>query len=152
MAKAKVTKGKPAKKRGRPAKVKAKAAPVKVVAAPKAEKPAKRRGRPPGSRSKAKVAKVKVAKVKTKKVKKALVMYPHSDKHPAQTQLIDEDVTVGRWTQVKHSGAIPDDVRRGLVRRVSLLQRAVKEARERANMFEVEERRIGEKLFGYIMG
>jgi len=90
--------------------------------------------------------------VKTKKVKKALVMYPATDKHPAQTQLIDEDMTIGHWTSIKHSGAIPDDVRRGLVRRVSLLQRAVKEARERANMFEVEERRIGEKLFGYIMG
>jgi len=93
-----------------------------------------------------------VETIKTKKVKKAIVLYPHSDKHPAQTQLIDDDVTVGTWTMVKHSGAIPDDARRGLVRRVAILQKAVKEARERANMFEVEERRIGEKLLGYLLG
>jgi len=90
--------------------------------------------------------------IKTKKVKKAIVLYPATDKHPAQTQLIDEDVTVGSWTTIKHSGAIPEDQRRGLVRRVAALQKAVKEARERANMFEVEERRIGEKFFGYILG
>lgn len=93
-----------------------------------------------------------VQTIKTKKVKKALVLYPATDKHPAQTQLIDEDITVGSWTTVKHSGAIPDDQRRGLVRRVAVLQKAVKEARERANLQEVEERKIGEKLFGFIMG
>lgn len=93
-----------------------------------------------------------VQTVKTKKVKKAIVLYPATDKHPAQTQLIDEDVIVGHWTTIKHSGAIPDEQRRGLVRRVAVLQKAVKEARERANLHEVEERRIGDKLFGYIMG
>lgn len=93
-----------------------------------------------------------VKKVKTKKVKQPIVLYPATVEHPAQTQLIDEDVTIGHWTEVKHSGAIPDDQRRGLVRRVAILQKAVKEARERANMFEVEERRIAEKLFGFILG
>jgi hypothetical protein len=93
-----------------------------------------------------------VQTIKTKKVKKAIVLYPHSDKHPAQTQLIDDDVVVGTWTAIKHSGAVPDDQRRGLVRRVSMLQKAVKEARERANMHEVDERKIGAKLFSFIMG
>ena len=74
--------------------------------------------------------------IKTKKVKKAIVLYPATPEHPAQTQLIDEDVVVGTWMQVKQSGAIKDDVRRALVRRCEVLQRAVKQARERANMAE----------------
>jgi hypothetical protein len=38
---------------------------------------------------------------RTKKVQKPLVMYPATDKHPAQTQLIVEDVSVGTWEAVR---------------------------------------------------
>jgi hypothetical protein len=35
------------------------------------------------------------------------VLYDATEHHPAQTQLISEDVIVGWWETVKHSGAIP---------------------------------------------
>jgi hypothetical protein len=43
----------------------------------------------------------------TAKVQKAIVLYDATDKHPAQTQLITQDVIVGEWTTVKYSGAVP---------------------------------------------
>lgn len=88
--------------------------------------------------------------VKTKKQKKAIVMYPHSAEHPAQTQLIDDDIIVGTWTMIKHSGAIPNDKRQALVRKVETLQKAVKQAREEANMAEVAELRMGDTVFSYL--
>lgn len=93
-----------------------------------------------------------VETIRTKKVKKGIVLYPHSDKHPAQTQLIDEDITAGIWTQINLSGAIPTDERRKLLDRVDTLSKAVKEARERANLVEVEERKMGDTVFNFIFG
>lgn len=93
-----------------------------------------------------------VETIKTKKVKKAIVLYPHSDKHPAQTQLIDDDVTVGVWTTIHQSGAIPADERRKVLDRVEKLLKFVKEARERANLVEVEDRKMADVVFDFILG
>src|SRR5262249_18343059 len=41
---------------------------------------------------------------RTKKVQKPIVLYDATPEHPAQAQLITEDVTVGHWNTVKHSG------------------------------------------------
>lgn len=87
---------------------------------------------------------------RTKKVQKALVMYPATDKHPAQTQLITEDETVGTWELTKHSGAVPADSRQTLLFRIEKLQAAVKYARENANMTEAPEVEVGKKLFDWI--
>lgn len=88
--------------------------------------------------------------VKTKKIKRALVLFPATQEHPAQTQLIDEDVIAGTWTTIKHSGAIPDDRRREVLKRIEQLSKAVKEARERANMLECDEKKIADTVFGYL--
>lgn len=90
--------------------------------------------------------------VKTAKIQKPLVLFPATDKHPAQTQLITVDETVGHWTLVKHSGAIPNDTRKKLLARCEALQDAVKDARERANMAEVEERKMADPLFRFLFG
>lgn len=70
---------------------------------------------------------------RTKKVQRPLVMYPATDKHPAQTQLITEDVLVGYWQQVKQSGAIEKTKKQLLLERVVKLLQAVMQAREQAN-------------------
>lgn len=87
----------------------------------------------------------------TKKVQKPLVLYPATDKHPAQTQLITEDVTVGVWEQTKFSGAIPKPEKEGLLEKVEKVLAAVKYAREAANQAEAPRVKAGENILGFIL-
>lgn len=89
--------------------------------------------------------------IKTKKVQKALVMYPHSDKHPAQTQLITEDETVGSWETVKVSGAFVPANKKKLLAKIDRLADAVKAAREAANMVTAVEPNIGNVLVDWLV-
>lgn len=90
--------------------------------------------------------------IKTKKVQKALVLHPGTEKHPPQTQLITDDVTVGNWDQTKFSGAMPAPERARLLSRVERLQQAVKFAREEANGQSAPAQDMGSKVFGYLLG
>lgn len=87
---------------------------------------------------------------RTRKVQKPIVLYPHSDRHPAQTQMITEDVIDGYWTKKKFSGAIPPAHKQVLIERVEVLIEAVKHAREKANDVDVADVRIGQSVFGYL--
>jgi len=90
---------------------------------------------------------------RTRKVQKPIVLYPATPEHPAQTQLITEDVIAGFWSQVKQSGAMPKPDKQALATRVEKLLQAVKQAREAANsMDEVETPRVGDVFYGYIFG
>lgn len=89
---------------------------------------------------------------RTAKLQKPIVLYPATEQHPAQTQLITEDVLVGYWTTVKFSGAIPKPEKRRLVEKIETLSDAVKFAREQANSQDVEDKKVGEKILGYIFG
>ena len=91
---------------------------------------------------------------RSQKVQRAIVCYPATEQHPAQTQLVSEDVLVGYWNNVKHSGALPAPEKRALLQRTEELLKAVKEAREAANMVDApsDSLQIGEKIFGYITG
>lgn len=90
---------------------------------------------------------------RTKKVQKPLVMYPATDKHPAQTQLVTEDVIAGFWNLVKHSGAMPKPEKMELLEKIEKLLKAIKEAREGANMCdEVTVPKAGTAIFGYLLG
>lgn len=86
---------------------------------------------------------------RTKKVQKGIVLYPATEEHPAQTQLITDDQIVGYVTTVKRSGAIPRETKRNLQRRVERLSNAVKSAREEANTREVV-RQDASKLLDYV--
>ena len=89
---------------------------------------------------------------RTKKLQKAIVMYPATDKHAAQTQLITEDVLVGFWTTVKQSGAMPKPDRQALVERIEKVLKAVKEAREAANSIdEASTPDVGSSIFSYLL-
>lgn len=89
---------------------------------------------------------------RTEKKQKPLVLFPATDKHPAQTQLITEDIVVGNWQTVRHSGAIPAPEKKAIVARVEKLMHAVKSALEQANMVAVEDQKTGDAVFGFIFG
>lgn len=90
---------------------------------------------------------------RTKKTQRPIVLYDATEKHPAQTQLITDDVIVGFWTMVKQSGALPKPEKMKLAARVEKLLDAVKAARERANSSAVAEKPgIGSRVFGYLFG
>jgi hypothetical protein len=89
---------------------------------------------------------------RTRKVQRPLVLYPATAEHPAQTQIVTEDVIAGFWSQVKHSGAMPKPEKEALAERVEALLQAVKAAREEANARdEVAAPQVGAAVFGYLM-
>lgn len=88
---------------------------------------------------------------RSRKVQRPLVLYPATPEHPAQTQIVSEDVLAGVWNQTKQSGAFPKTAKEGMAGRVEKLLQAVKQAREEAN--GVEERGspdVGTVLFKYL--
>lgn len=88
---------------------------------------------------------------RTKKIQRPLVLYPATPEHPAQTQLITEDVIAGYWESVKQSGALPYPSKQKLAARVESLLRAVKEARELANTEEeVATQGVATRLLDYL--
>jgi hypothetical protein len=89
---------------------------------------------------------------RTKKVPRNHVKAEATDKHPAQVEVYYEDITVGYWTTVKFSGALPAKRVNEILDRVSALQTAVKFAREEANNTEVADQRVGAAVFGYLFG
>jgi hypothetical protein len=93
-----------------------------------------------------------VQTVRTKKIPRNHVKAEATEKHPAQVEVYYEDVTVGYWRTVKFSGALPAKRVNELLGRVEHLQEAVKFAREAANDMEVDEQKVGERIFSYIFG
>jgi hypothetical protein len=87
---------------------------------------------------------------KTKKLQKPIVLYNATTEHPAQTQLITEDVVVGYWTTTKFSGAIPRAKKKALLERITLLLDAVKFSREHANAIEAMEPKVGRKILDFV--
>ena len=90
---------------------------------------------------------------RTKKVQRPLVLYDATKEHPAQTQLVAEDIVAGYWNTVKHSAAMPAPQKAAMAERVEKLLRAVKEAREVANSLEeVTAPKVGDAILGYVFG
>jgi hypothetical protein len=89
---------------------------------------------------------------RTKKVQRPIVLYDATEHHPAQTQLITEDMVVGHWNTVKFSGGIPMPKKKAILERIEKLSGAVKFAREAANGLEVEHKHTGKEVFDYLFG
>lgn len=87
---------------------------------------------------------------RTRKVAKPLVLYPATPEHPAQTQVIHEDIPVGVYEAVKLSGAATESERQTLLKRIEVAQRAVKFAREKANTVDAPKQEAGEALLAWI--
>lgn len=88
---------------------------------------------------------------RTKKVQKPIVLFPATPEHPAQTQLIAEDVIIGWWDTTNFSGALPAPRKATLLERIDKVLRGVKYAREQANSIEVQNVNVGDAVFGYIL-
>ena len=89
--------------------------------------------------------------VKTQKVIEPIVKYDATKEHPAQTELISKDKTIGHWSTIHTSGALTKTHRNTIITRIEKLQDAVKVAREEANSHEVTmQELVGEVVLGYI--
>lgn len=88
---------------------------------------------------------------KTKKVPQVLVRYPATDKHPAQTEVINNDEIVGEWTTTKLSGTMPRARRDELLERINVLIDAIKYAVEEANQHEVAQQTVGKLIFAQLL-
>lgn len=91
-----------------------------------------------------------VLTMRAKKTKRPLIMSPATDKHPAQTQLIEEEIQTHKIETIKTSGALPLATKTELLRRASTLLEEIKKARQRANQTTVEQQQLGAKIFDYI--
>lgn len=90
--------------------------------------------------------------LRTRKVPKVIVLHEPTKEHPAQTQLITEDIVVGTYDTVKFSGAIPQEQKTAMLKRVLALQEALVTAREEANATDVEQQKEGGNIFDFIFG
>ncbi len=94
-----------------------------------------------------------VRKTRTRKQQTPLVLYPATPEHPAQTQLISEDVPTGTILEQEWSGLVTPAEKGELIERAEALARAVKQARMRANDVDTPReqlRTVGARLFGYV--
>ena len=92
-----------------------------------------------------------VNKTRTRKEKVVLVKYAATKEHPAQTELIDQDVPVGKIQEQEWSGLITPVEKSELLNRVEIVARAVRRARSRANEVTVDlNKKIGKQLLNYI--
>lgn len=94
-----------------------------------------------------------VNKVRTKKSAKPIVLFPATKEHPAQTQMIAEDIPTGTIVEQEWSALLTPSMKGDLIDRVEVLTRAVKKARARANELEIDVagHKIGKKLLDYIL-
>lgn len=84
------------------------------------------------------------------KKQKAITLAAPTDKHPAQVQLITEEVPAGEYKTTYFSGKITPLAKSNYLEKIDNLILAVKQAREKANQAEVNNIKIGEQLFKYI--
>jgi hypothetical protein len=90
--------------------------------------------------------------VRTKKIQRPIVMYDATERHPAQTQLITEDITAGHWNTTKTATTMASTERQVLLDRIEEIQDALKVAREEANSIAVEDKNVAQPIFSYIFG
>ena len=87
---------------------------------------------------------------RTQKLPRRFIKAEATKEHPAQVEVWTEDVRVGTWRKVIHSGMMTPAEREQRLFRVDALLRAVRQARQRANDQEAETIKIAEQVFAYI--
>lgn len=97
---------------------------------------------------------VYVSPVETKfrsvKKQKVITLAPETDKHPAQVQLVQDDVQVGKYETTYSSGRLQPIQKSNLLNKIDNLILAVKQAREAANQVDTINVKLGDKIFDYI--
>lgn len=93
-----------------------------------------------------------VTKTRTRKTKEVVVLYQATDKHPAQTALVDTDAPTGTIIEQEWSTLITPVTKSDLLARADKLLRAIKRARSKANEvdLDVQQHRVGKALLNYV--
>lgn len=81
-----------------------------------------------------------------------IVLHAPTKEHPAQTQLVSQDVVVGSWHTKQKSGSFSASGKKAILERMDDLIVAVKKAREEANSTQVEPIVAGRKLLEWVLG
>ena len=92
-----------------------------------------------------------VRTARQKKVPRVLLKVEASENHPAQAEVVHDDVLVGYWSNISTSGALPESRRRQLLERIDNLRKAVKQAREEANSVKVDQIAVGTAITNWIL-
>jgi hypothetical protein len=92
-----------------------------------------------------------VMTTKTEKKMTPIVLYPHSDKHPAQVEKVVSDAVIGTFTQDNVSGATTAIQKAQVIATLDELITAIKQARTRANSVTAVTETIGQTLVDLIM-
>lgn len=88
---------------------------------------------------------------RTQRVSRVITLAEATEHHPAQAQVVAEDVIAGYWHTTKFSGALPAPEKAALLERIDTLTNAVKVAREEANQVDVKEFDAS-PIFNYLFG
>ena len=88
--------------------------------------------------------------MKTEKIIRPFELSPATKEHPAQVEKLSDTKNVGMYTTITVSGAWSPKEKSDALGRIDKLIRAVKKARQRANMQEVEKLEIGKVLMDFI--
>jgi hypothetical protein len=89
--------------------------------------------------------------IKTEKVTVPVIMYQHTDKHPAQVERVQKDVPIGQYEKQNFSSAISSERKRKILEKIDRIIVALKVARANANSLEVEKLSIAKPIFDYIL-
>lgn len=87
---------------------------------------------------------------KTTRKQTPVVLYEATKEHPAQVQLLPEDVLVGHWTTIKQSGAMLARQKRDILVRTDALIDALKHAVEAANRIPCPPIDVASGIFEYL--
>jgi hypothetical protein len=93
-----------------------------------------------------------VQSARTEKVKESLVLAAATEKHPAQTQVVDVDKPVGYYSTQFSSSAFTVTNRQQIVERARELKAAVQEARSRANTQQIAPFKSSKIILNHILG
>jgi hypothetical protein len=88
---------------------------------------------------------------RAKKVLKNHVKSVATDKHPAQVDVYNEDIVIGRYESIRFSGAVSVSKKEMLLSRVRELKNAVLFAREQANSVDASKQEVAKVLFGFVL-
>ncbi len=92
-----------------------------------------------------------ITKTRTQKQTKVIIKYEATKEHPAQTELLNVDVPIGKLEEQEWSSLITPSQKAELMDRIEELTRAVRRARSRANEIEVDQqKRIGHQLLNFV--
>lgn len=89
--------------------------------------------------------------IKTKKAQVPITLAAATERHPAQAQLVTEDVRVGLYTDTKFSAALPLGIKTKMLARVRELKKLFSDARELANSTRVPQIKVGQVIYDYLL-